>query len=262
VSLVHAGIAEQFISKAGHSTVLKMLMQTDQSSTAHSCSFNIDRISKEPSADYRTILRSTTAGKYKDPSFPTNDTLYWTDRPSSNPNNLLKTRTQTITSWKSLSDYYPKALLFGEGGLSLEDTFQSQKLGNCYFIAGCVAYAEDEKRFLDTFVVQATNIKGLYAFNIFIAGVPRVVVLDDVLPFEVNQSTGKEQLFFAKPGIDGAMWGPLLEKLWAKMNGNYELLAAGWQHESLRALSGAPAQDYVCASMTTDEIWKTISEGD
>lgn len=79
---------------------------------------------------------------------------------------------------------------------------------------------------------------------------PRVVVLDDYFPFE-NSQTGQEQLFFAKPGSDGAMWGPLLEKLWAKINGNYELLQAGWQHESLRFFTGAPAQDYVCAQMTT-----------
>jgi hypothetical protein len=42
-------------------------------------------------------------------------------------------------------------------------------------------------------------------------------------------------------GSDGALWGPLLEKLWAKINGNYELTQAGWQHEALRVLSGAPA---------------------
>lgn len=124
-----------------------------------------------------------------------------------------------------------------------------------------MAYAEDEKRFLDSFVVQASNIKGIYVFNIFIAGMPKVVVIDDFLPFEKTPA-GTEQLFFAKTGIDGAMWGPLLEKLWAKINGNYELLAAGWQHEALRTLSGAPACDYVVSSLTVDEIWTTISDAD
>ena len=154
--------------------------------------------------------------------------------------------------------------MFGEGGLSLQDTFQSQKLGDCYFIAGSVAYAEDEARFLESFVVQATNIKGLYVFNVFVAGKPEVVVIDDFLPFEWTTSSGSSmfQLFFAKPGIDGAMWGPLLEKLWAKINGNYELIASGWQHESLRLFTGAPAQDYVCASLSIDEIWRIISDAD
>ena len=48
--------------------------------------------------------------------------------------------------------------------------------------------------------------------------------------------------------MDGALYGPLIEKLWAKINGSYEKTAAGWQHEALRVLSGAPAYDY-CRSV-------------
>jgi hypothetical protein len=96
-----------------------MLVQADQSSTAHSCSFNIDRIAKEPSADYRSILKTVTGTKFSDTSFPQDDSLYWPDRPAANSINLLKTRASSITGWKRLSDMYPKALLFGEGGLSL-----------------------------------------------------------------------------------------------------------------------------------------------
>ena len=108
----------------------------------------------------------------------------------------------------------------------MQDTAQSAKLGDCYYIAGCVAYAEDEYRFANTFVVQANNVKRIFAFNIFIGGMPKVVVVDDYFPFEYQQST--EKLFFAKMGSDGSLWGPLLEKLWAKINGNYELIQAGW----------------------------------
>jgi hypothetical protein len=46
--------------------------------------------------------------------------------------------------------------------------------------------------------------------------------------------------------------------MWAKINGNYERCAAGWQHESLRVLSGAPSQDYLTASHDADEIWNII----
>lgn len=55
---------------------------------------------------------------------------------------------------------------------------------------------------------------------------PKVVVIDDYFPFEIQDF--EEKLFFAKMGSDGALWGPLLEKLWAKINGNYELIQAGW----------------------------------
>jgi len=46
--------------------------------------------------------------------------------------------------------------------------------------------------------------------------------------------------------------GPLIEKLWAKINGSYERTAAGWQHEALRVITGAPASDYLTSSYTSD----------
>ncbi len=57
---------------------------------------------------------------------------------------------------------------------------------------------------------------------------------------------------FAQIGIDGALFGPLIEKLWAKLNGCYERIQAGWQHEALRVISGAPANDYLCSVYTSD----------
>ena len=60
--------------------------------------------------------------------------------------------------------------------------------------------------------------------------------------------------------MDGAFFGPLLEKLWAKINGSYEKTPAGWARESLRVLSGAPGYDYLTSSYTTDEIWKLMTD--
>lgn len=54
--------------------------------------------------------------------------------------------------------------------------------------------------------------------------------------------------------------GPLLEKMWAKVNGNYERLAAGWQHESMRIMCGAPSYDYLCSGYTAPELFKLLSE--
>jgi len=56
------------------------------------------------------------------------------------------------------------------------------------------------------------------------------------------------------------MYGPLLEKLWAKLNGNYERTTAGWQHEALNTITGAPSQDYLCSRYTPEEIWSLLLE--
>jgi hypothetical protein len=134
-------------------------------------------------------------------------------------------------------------------------------LGDCYFIAGMVAFAEDPLRFKELFVLKEINELGIYIFNIYIKGKPVKIVIDDYIPFERTSATESEPLF-AKPGLDGALWGPLLEKVWAKINGNYEMTAAGWQHEALRIFSGAPSYDYLTASYTCDEMWDIIRSAD
>ena len=98
------------------------------------------------------------------------------------------------------------------------------------------------------------------AFNVFIKGMPTVVTVDDILPFE--NKDGIVRPLFANIGYDGALWGPLLEKMWAKINGNYERTAAGWQHEALRVLSGAPSYDYLTSSYTEDQIWTILNSAD
>lgn len=125
-----------------------------------------------------------------------------------------------------------------------------------------VAFAEDPERFKDIFVIKEANELGIYAFNLYVRGRPFVVVIDDYIPF-VQGSTSTETLpAFANIGVDGALWGPLLEKVWAKINGNYESTAAGWQHEALRVFSGAPSYDYLTASYDHDQIWEILSSAD
>ncbi len=52
------------------------------------------------------------------------------------------------------------------------------------------------------------------------------MTIDEILPF--TSYNGANYLTFAGIGIDGGEEGVLLEKLWGKINGNYELTASGW----------------------------------
>lgn len=125
-----------------------------------------------------------------------------------------------------------------------------------------VAFAEDTERFKEIFVLKEVNELGIYAFNLFIRGRPMVVVVDDYIPFMQGGTSTESMPVFANIGVDGALWGPLLEKVWSKINGNYEATAAGWQHEALRIFSGAPSYDYLTASYDIDQIWKILSTAD
>jgi hypothetical protein len=79
---------------------------------------------------------------------------------------------------------------------------------------------------LKVFVNQEVNPSGLLCFNIYVRGIPRISCVDDTLPFAYVNSNVIP--LFAQIGIDGALFGPLIEKMWAKLNGSYERVQAGW----------------------------------
>jgi hypothetical protein len=67
------------------------------------------------------------------------------------------------------------------------------------------------------------NENGIYGLKFFVRGKPWVVSIDDLLLVR------QDKLKFAQPDpYSGAMWGPLLEKGWAKVAGNYELSSGGY----------------------------------
>lgn len=56
----------------------------------------------------------------------------------------------------------------------------------------------------------------------WIGGAPTIMTIDDNVPFYNNNL-----LFDMRPS-DGSLWAVLLEKAWAKINGNYENINYGW----------------------------------
>jgi hypothetical protein len=53
-------------------------------------------------------------------------------------------------------------------------------------------------------------------------GVPITVMVDDYLPLKSNGRTR-----YAKVANDGSLWGPIVEKAFAKFHGNYARIVAG-----------------------------------
>lgn len=82
------------------------------------------------------------------------------------------------------------------------------------------------------------NSAGIFAVNAYVRGKPTIITVDDYLP----ESGGTP--IFANVGWDGAIWAPVLEKAWAKVNGNYEKIELGWAYESMRFMSGCHVDYY------------------
>lgn len=101
-------------------------------------------------------------------------------------------------------------------------------IGNCWFISAVAALAEFpgriEKLFLNTKNEQSKF--GIYGMNIFTLGMPSTVLVDDWLPvYEARE--GKYTTLFGAVSDDNALWGAIIEKVFAKRHGNYEHLVGG-----------------------------------
>jgi hypothetical protein len=49
-----------------------------------------------------------------------------------------------------------------------------------------------------------------------------------------------------------------LEKLWAKVTGNYEMAISGWPSEAIRFLTGAPSYTYYTSSYSSSTVASTF----
>lgn len=61
--------------------------------------------------------------------------------------------------------------------------------------------------------------------NLYALGVPHTIIIDDWLPLRPDEYGFTTQ--FAKISDDKALWGPLIEKAFAKLHGNYSHIELG-----------------------------------
>ena len=71
------------------------------------------------------------------------------------------------------------------------------------------------------FTQKQYNNEGIFTIKAFVKGRPEDITVDDI--FQVYQ----HQTAFAKPTSDGGWWIPLIEKAFAKVHVNYEMLSSG-----------------------------------
>lgn len=121
------------------------------------------------------------------------------------------------------------------------DTAQGS-VSDSYFVTAVNALAQTPARIEEVFATKAVDDEGIYAFNVFALGIPQQVSIDGRIPFNSIGST-----IFASIGSDGSLWGPLVEKAWAKMIGNYEMIIGGQIAEAIAVLAGSPASVYATA---------------
>jgi hypothetical protein len=100
--------------------------------------------------------------------------------------------------------------------------------------------AEFPELITDLFILgDELNDNGIYGIKFYVRGKPWVISIDDLLFVDTYYDT--DILMFVQPDPNsGAIWGPLLEKAWAKVIGNFELAEGGYLENGLRQHTGAP----------------------
>ena len=103
-------------------------------------------------------------------------------------------------------------------------------------MSGVAALAEFPKRVEKCFVSKEKDEEGKYIVRLYDDGILKDIPLDDFFPWD-----GKKFNFsHCKGNKENEIWVHLLEKAWAKICGSYAKSVAGFEYESLTALTGAP----------------------
>ena len=249
---------KQVLSQTRHKNITETPVNSvfaqlgDHDSSNAYCSYAHDRL-KSNSVDFY----ATNAGtfEFKDTTFPEETAVRWDSHPSDSGD--LTTQADSIKWTESLDIRYDEATnsLWGaESAITGHSTDIYQgSIGNCWFMHGASAVARVPGRIESVFYNTELSSNGIYALQIYVLGIPTTVIIDDSMPLS-DSGDG----IFAGRSEDGALWGMLLEKAFAKVNGTWESIIAGDPRHSINALTGAPATDHSHETTNASDIWDII----
>ena len=95
---------------------------------------------------------------------------------------------------------------------------------------------EKPERIEKLFALDHMNDQGIFSVKMYKNGIFQEIVIDNYIPCQdgapcFSKANGNE------------LWVIILEKAWAKVHGSYERIEAGFAHEVMRDLTGAPSFD-------------------
>ena len=141
-----------------------------------------------------------------------------------------------------------------EDGISPDDIIQGS-IGDCYFLSA-VGSLTKFTRYIDRlFLTKERTKEHLYGVYIYLNASWKLVIIDDFLPY-----TGKKFRKFAFSSSYGKeLWVALLEKAWAKVNGNYAKIGCGGSPtEIFDVLTEAYTEQVQINPYYKDYIWETM----
>lgn len=144
-----------------------------------------------------------------------------------------------------MREVYPNKTLLGDH-IKPADVVQGD-LGDCYYLATISACAQHPEIISNAIISQDYVESGAIALKVLVRGVETTVIIDDFIPVHEGLPS------FTSPNEDSGLWPMILERVWAKVNGNYENIIAGSGTEAIRFLTGAPSYTFSWGVQNEDE---------
>ena len=145
-------------------------------------------------------------------------------------------------------------------GVNNDDIIQGG-LGDCYFLSAIAALCKFPTLIKKLFYFKEKSQEHCYGVYLRINGKWELVLVDDYIPcYGDNVHYAMNFAFSSTNGNE--LWVILLEKAWAKINGNYAKIIGGEPHEVFDVITDAYSEKLNVASAVANELWEKMIEGE
>ena len=247
-------------------------------------------IAREEEAERKAVHSKVSVVSIKNMEIPPNTEIYkyqsicapgaeWVDE-------YFKPETQHLCptdgrgNWELPEDVYPEDINGWEDihWERVEDIFNSQDfqvffdgvnnddiiqggLGDCYFLSAIAALCKFPTLIRKLFYFKEKSQEHCYGVYLRINGKWELVLVDDFIPcYGDNVRYAMNFAFSSANGHE--LWVILLEKAWAKINGNYAKIIGGEPHEVFDVITDAYSEKLNVAAAVSTELWDKMLEGE
>ena len=143
-------------------------------------------------------------------------------------------------------------------GIAVEDIVQG-KICDCYFLSVLGSLCKFPELVDKLFYFKEKTKEHIYGIYFYINGHKKLVLIDDYLPYV---GVGFKQFAMSK-SEENEIWVALIEKAWAKVNGNYIRIGCGGSpNEVFDVLTEAYSEEVAVKPSTKDALWIKLMEGE
>lgn len=167
----------------------------------------------------------------------------------SNENKVIKIE----FSMESPEKMFPNGYDLFDSKIEMNDLNQGA-IGDCYFVSTIASLADYPSQIYNKFKNYSVSKNGCYEIALFIEGEWNIVIVDDLIPLRKVYDKYYNAFVESKRNL----WPILLEKAWAKVNGGYDKIDAGYPSDSFTVLTGVPSKDLEFLNVDKDEVWKQL----